>query len=497
MATLFTSLSSHVESTALIIPSAPCPTTLSHRELFQLSLKFQQRLANIGISPKHTIAISLPNTIEFAVAFLATTFQRAGAAPLNPAYKQEEFEFCLQGPEVPLLLLPKGAVAENGEAVRAATRCGTAMGEIYWDGSEVYLCIMDFGKTKKRFSVELETPVESDIAVVLHTRESAGQLKAIPLTHQTLCKTMAHEVETYHLSTSDRAMLIMPLYHIHGLVAAFLAPLSCGSSIIMPSRFSAQDFWQDFKTYFATWYTAIPPMHQALFRALPSLVPKMRFVRSCSSSLPENVKRRMEFALSAPVLEGNAMSDLAHETASSPTSTSSTPGTQTHKHGSVGRANGLEMVILDPNENPLPRGEIGQVCVLGSSIAPGYTSLINMPGFTKSGYFKTGDRGFIDEEGFMFLTATNKRRMSVVRRKGGITEVVRNEKEYRINLSVGEVAESENEKEEREVKVVRMGGSEKRYSSDESIENEKEVEIKVVKRRRFSSLPRLLTSCFR
>lgn len=192
------------------------------------------------------------------------------------------------------------------------------------------------------------------------------------------------------------------------------------------------------------------------------------------------------------------MSDLAHETASSPAS-SRTPtptAAPSLKHGSVGRANGLETVILDPNENPLPRGEIGQVCVLGSSIAPGYTSLTNMPGFTKSGYFKTGDRGFIDEEGFLFLTATNKRRMSVVRRKGGRTEVVKNEKEYTINLSAGEVEErDEVEVPEKKEVEIRMGEREKRYSSDESLEIEKD--IKVVKRRRFSSLPRLLTSCFR
>lgn len=204
----------------------------------------------------------------------------------------------------------------------------------------------------------------------------------------------------------------------------------------------------------------------------------------------------MEFALSAPVLEGNAMSDLGHETTPPilPHSRTSSPMPPIHKHGSVGKANGLEIVILDHNENPLPRGEIGQVCALGSSIAPGYTSLTNMPGFTKSGYFKTGDSGFIDEEGFLFLTATNKRRMSVVRRKGGVTEVVKHEKEYKINLSVGEVEEEKEDKKERKVKVVRMGESEKRYSSDESFESQKD--IKLAKRRRFSSLPRLLTSCF-
>ncbi|KAE8443468.1 hypothetical protein EG329_001865 [Mollisiaceae sp. DMI_Dod_QoI] len=183
MATLFTSLSSDAEATALIIPSPNSPITLSHRELFQLALKFQQRLASLGISPKHTVALSLPNTIEFAVAFLATTFQRASSAPLNPAYKQAEFEFCLQGPNTPLILLPKGAVSENSDVVRAATRCGTAMGEIYWDGSEVNLALMDFGKSRKRSGVEIEQPNESDIAVILHTRETTGQLKPVrPLT---------------------------------------------------------------------------------------------------------------------------------------------------------------------------------------------------------------------------------------------------------------------------------------------------------------------------
>ncbi|KUJ07294.1 acetyl-CoA synthetase-like protein [Mollisia scopiformis] len=411
MTSLFTALPHDADTAALIIPSPQFSATLSHGDLSRLSLKFQQKLANTGISPRHTVALALPNSVEFAVVFLATTFQRASSAPLNPAYTQDEFEFCLQSSNVPLILLPKGAVAENGEAVRAATRCGTAMGEVYYDGSEVNLAIMDFGKTKKRVGVEVETPSESDVAVILHTRESTGQLEAIPLTHQVICSTITQEIATYNLAPTDRCLAIMPLYHIHGLLACFLAPLCASSSLILPSRFSAQDFWSNFTTYSATWYTAIPPIHQAILRSLPNKLPKIRFVRSCSSSLQPNVLKRMELVLNAPILEGNAMSDLSHDAASAPTTSPISP---TQKPGCVGKAQGLEMQILDSNDRPLPRGQTGQVCVLGASIVPGYTAISNLPGVTKSGYFKTGDTGYIDEEGYLFLVSTNKKRMSVV-----------------------------------------------------------------------------------
>jgi acyl-CoA synthetase (AMP-forming)/AMP-acid ligase II len=181
MATLLHSLSMNSDSTAVIVPSQAKPTVLSHRQLLEQVLKFQKNLASIGISPKEAVAIAFPNTIEFAIAFLATTFQRAISAPLNQAYKQDEFEFYLGDLDATVILLPKGAVAKNGEAVRAAQKCGAAIAEIYWDGDEIALNLVESGKLKNRNGVKAEKPIEDDVALILHTSGTTGRPKAVSI----------------------------------------------------------------------------------------------------------------------------------------------------------------------------------------------------------------------------------------------------------------------------------------------------------------------------
>lgn len=184
MATLLTRLSSsNSNNTAIIIPSRSTPNCapifLSHEELLQQVLSFQKKLAGIGIAPQDAVALAFPNTIEFAVAFLATTCQRAISAPLNSAYKQDEFEFYLGDLKASIILLPRGAIAENGEAVRAAKKSGTTIAEVYWDELEVVLKIKDEGNYMNRKAVAVERPLETDVALILHTSGTTGRPKAV------------------------------------------------------------------------------------------------------------------------------------------------------------------------------------------------------------------------------------------------------------------------------------------------------------------------------
>jgi acyl-CoA synthetase (AMP-forming)/AMP-acid ligase II len=148
--TLSNSFSPDANSTAIIIPSKPNALTVSYRELTAEVLSFQKKLAQLGVTPQAAVSIALPNTYEFIVAFLAAAWQRAIAAPLNSAYKQEEFEFYIDDLSSAVALVPKGSFQQDGAAVRAARKYKAAIAECYWNGREVVLDVKDEGKLRGR-----------------------------------------------------------------------------------------------------------------------------------------------------------------------------------------------------------------------------------------------------------------------------------------------------------------------------------------------------------
>jgi oxalate---CoA ligase len=198
----------------------------------------------------------------------------------------------------------------------------------------------------------------------------------------------------------------MPLFHVHGLLAGFLAPLSSGGSVIVPPRFSAKEFWKDFISYKANWYTAVPTMHQILLKSpLPSPIPNIRFIRSCSSPLSPKVLADLEKALHAPVLEAYAMTEAAHQMTSNPLPPAkSIPG-------SVGKGQGVEVKILaHDSDTELPLGTNGEICIRGENVTTGYVNnpAANASAFTSTGFFRTGDQGHLDSEGYVYITGRIK-----------------------------------------------------------------------------------------
>lgn len=405
MATIFNCLASWSESLAIIIPSPEI--RLSHSQLLVQVLSFQQKLAGIGLAPGDAVAIAFPNTIEYLIAFLAISFQRSICAPLNPAYKQDEFEFYLEDLDAAIILVPRGYITKDGEAIRAAKKCKTKVAEVYWNGAEVQIQV---AQQKDALSdgnigrvVPIEKPKENDVALILHTSGTTGRPKAVPLTHSNLCRTMANIQATYNLTVLDRTMLVMPLFHVHGLLAGFLAPLLSGGSVIVAPRFSASEFWKDFIQYGANWYTAVPTIHQILLRSpLPSPMPKIRFIRSCSSPLSPTIHTQLEMVMGCPVLEAYAMTEAAHQMTSNPLPP------LVRKPGSVGIPQGLELQIMNDAGTPLPSGQIGEVSIKGSNVTSGYLGVGIASPFTASGYFRTGDQGFLDNDGYLILTGRIK-----------------------------------------------------------------------------------------
>ncbi|KAF2201997.1 2-succinylbenzoate-CoA ligase [Delitschia confertaspora ATCC 74209] len=392
------------QSTAIIVPSHPA-VTISYQKLASDVRRFQQQLAKLGISPKSAVSIALPNSYEFIVSFIAASWQRAIAAPLNPAYKQSEFEFYIDDLSSAIALVPKGSFAQDAAAVRAARKYQAAIAECYYNGSEVVLDVKELGKLSGKGDHPIESAQPDDVALVLHTSGTTGRPKAVPLTHRNLLRTMKNIQATYQLTIKDRTMLVMPLFHVHGLLAGFLAPLASGGSVIVPLKFSASQFWKDFVEHKANWYTAVPTIHQILLRSpLPSPMPHIRFIRSCSSPLSPKTFYELEKALSAPVLEAYAMTEAAHQMTSNPLP----PGKR--MPGSVGIGQGVEVKILDQEGNEVAQGKEAEICIRGENVTKGYLNNpeANKSSFTKDGFFRTGDQGKKDRDGYVIITGRIK-----------------------------------------------------------------------------------------
>ena len=179
MATLSTTLPRTGQAPAIIVPGKSDAFSVTYQELNSHVSLFQKHIARLGITPQTAVSVALPNSYEFIVAFLAVSWQRAIAAPLNPAYKQEEFEFYIDDLDSTLALVPRGSFHENEPVVCAARKYNAAIAECYWDGHEVVLDMKDPGKLSGTHGQELEQAQPDDIALVLHTSGTTGRPKAV------------------------------------------------------------------------------------------------------------------------------------------------------------------------------------------------------------------------------------------------------------------------------------------------------------------------------
>ncbi|MCY1032195.1 acyl--CoA ligase [Corallococcus sp. BB11-1] len=384
---------------------APGRPALTYGALRELVAQVHASLRAWGFQREDRIALVLPNGPEMATAFLAVA-SATTTAPLNPAYRADEFTFYLDDLQARALLILEGLESP----ARAVAR-------------ERNLPILELIPTPQgpagHFTLKCEAPPrpsapleeqahEADVALVLHTSGTTARPKLVPLTHGNLTASARHIGALLGLGPGDACLNIMPLFHIHGLVAAVLASLGAGGQTVCTPGFNALRFFSWFEEAGPTWYTAVPTMHQALVerarRNVESLKShRLRFIRSSSASLPPQVMEELERAFGVPVIESYGMTEAAHQMASNPLPPRS------RYAGSVGLAAGPDVAIMDDAGMLLPPGVLGEVVIRGPNVTAGYVNNpeANARAFTH-GWFRTGDQGTLDADGYLRLTGRLK-----------------------------------------------------------------------------------------
>ena len=387
-------------ATALV---APGRNPLSYGDLLGRVERTIETLRTFGVQRQDRVAVVLPNGPEMAVSFFAVA---AGAtcAPLNPAYRLAEFEFYMQDLGAKALIIAKGLESASREV---ASRLHIPVLEL---GASLSAAagMFTLEGALERACHDPDPPQPDDVALVLHTSGTTSRPKIVPLTHANLCASAIHVASTLQLRPADRCLNVMPLFHIHGLVGALLASVAAGGSVVCSPGFDADRFFEWLDRHGPSWYTAVPTMHQAvLTRASHHRESverqQFRFIRSSSAPLPPSVLADLERVFRTQVIEAYGMTEASHQLASNPLAP------LPRKPGSVGVAAGPDVQIMDGTGNLLPHGEKGEVVVRGPNVTRGYE---NNPAANQSaiqnGWFRTGDEGRFDEDGYLFLTGRLK-----------------------------------------------------------------------------------------
>jgi acyl-CoA synthetase (AMP-forming)/AMP-acid ligase II len=366
------------------------------------------RLGSTGLRRGGAVALVCANSAEFVVALLGAARAGLVVAPMDPALPESQMRARLEALGVQAVLVgplapgmaPIPQVDVPTWSLRVdATRTGAAT------------ATLETGEPPLQHARGAAHELTSEDALVLFTAGTTDRAKMVPLTHANVAASVQGISAAYELGPDDATVAVMPLFHGHGLFAALLASLASGGCVLLPERgrFSAHTFWDDVRAVSATWFTAVSTIHEILLERSPSEYPgpqvvPLRFVRTSSAPLNSATQRALERTLGAPLLSAYGMTESTHQAATEPL-----PQYGPLKHGSVGRPAGVDVRIVDQDGHICPVGTVGEVRVRGPIVTRGY---LGDPAETArsfaDGWFRTGDLGSLDDDGYLFLTGRMK-----------------------------------------------------------------------------------------
>ena len=383
---------------------------LCFAELSECLDEIQAALASFGIGREDRVASLLPRGAETAVCYLGVA-SCATYVPLNPSCTDAELTAHFSR------LRPKALILRTG-CSDSARACATQLGIGVIDlvpqpGSSAGRCSLFQQSGPFASPRHPEWNEADDLALILLTSGSSVEPKAVPLRVRHLLAYAVASGEHYRLTSADRCLHVMPMFHGHGLKSSLLVPLANGSSVVISPEFDVETFFQQTRDFRPTWYSGSASIHQAVLDRIDDYRDiarnaRLRFIRSGSSRLDLKLIAGLESAFGAPVIECYGMSETGCLTANS-----LPPATR--KPGTVGRPLHNEVVIVDEQGDILGPNSEGEVAVRGSSVFDGYLDGdVNQSAFV-NGWFRTGDLGRFDDDGYLTLTG----RLKEVINRGG------------------------------------------------------------------------------
>jgi acyl-CoA synthetase (AMP-forming)/AMP-acid ligase II/acyl carrier protein len=380
---------------------APQRAPLTYRRLHSFIDEMVETLAAMGVGRGDRVVVVLPDGPQLALAFLAIS-SVATVAPLSPAYSGSELDFYISNLSAKALIIQEGLLSPARDLARSQGLCIIELSPLPETAG-----LFRLAGERAHGRVQSHFAGPHDVALVLYTSGSESRPKRVPLTHENIYFFARNNGRALGLVESDRCLNVMPLFHVHGILMVSLSSILAGSSVVYPPGFDAATFFQWMDEFRPTWFSAVPPIHQAILayaeanREIIERTP-LRFIRSGSAELPPRVMEELERVFNRPVINTYGLTEAA-PIAIVPSEPSR------RKPGSVGVAVGMEIAIMDDEGLFLKAGETGEIVVRGEGVMKGYEDdpVSNSNAFV-DGWFRTGDQGHLDDGGYLFLTGRLK-----------------------------------------------------------------------------------------
>ena len=357
-----------------------------------------------GIGRGDRVAVVLPGGPDLATVSLGV-LAGATVAPLNPEYKVTEFEYYFDNLGAKLLITQSGL--ESPARIAAQAKQIAILELDATPDSMAGVCQLT-GNSGARSAARPGFAEAGEIGLILHTSGTTSRPKAVPLTQRNLWASVNNLVASLQLTADDCCLHLLPQFHIGGLIDVLAAPLSVGGRVICTSGFSVPEFYRGLEQYEPTWCQAVPTMlqeilahcedHQAIIKKN-----RLRLMRSVSAPLPPSVLEAIEGVFKVPIIEIFGMTETAGLITSNPLPP------RVRKPGSAGIAAGSEVGIMGGTGELLTANQRGEVVVRGASLTAGYENLPEENSQTfVGGWFRTGDEGYFDADGYLFITGRLK-----------------------------------------------------------------------------------------